>query len=82
MSVGLMAPIFEKLDPVTIAEDYRSNRLAFAYGERLNLEAKNLVRNTEIDALEKLLSGYHSHGFVIDRREAEIFIQGRETCLP
>ncbi len=68
--MGLIAPIFEKLDPITIGEDYRSNRLAQSYAERLNVTAKNLIRRPDFDALEMLLSGYNSHGFVIDRKEA------------
>lgn len=70
LTVGFVAPIFEKLDPVVIAEDYRSNRVAHAYAERLNFHSKALIRRQTFDALEKLLSGYPSHGFVIDRQEA------------
>ena len=33
---------------ITIGEDYRSNRLALAYGERLNVKAKNLQRRCRI----------------------------------
>ena len=83
MAVGLVSPIFEKLDPITIGEDYRSNRLAFAYAERLNLAGKNLVRRQDLDALEALLSGYHSHGFVIDKTEAEnLFKLVKPICSP
>lgn len=71
LTVGFVSPIFEKLDPVVIAEDYRSNRVAHAYAERLNLWSKALVRSQAFDALEKVLSGYPSHGFAIDRLEAE-----------
>jgi hypothetical protein len=69
MTVGVVQPIIEKLEPVTIGEDYRSNRLAQAYAERLNTHSNNL-RSREIDALENLLHGYPSHGFVIDATEA------------
>lgn len=70
MTVGVIQPIFDKVDPVTIGEDYRSNRLAQAYAERLNVHSKNLNRSHQIDALENLLSGYPAHGFVIDLKEA------------
>jgi hypothetical protein len=74
MTAGVVQPIFDKLDPVTIGEDYRSNRLALAYAERLNSHSRNLKRNRDLDALENLLSGYPSHGFVIDVKEAgELF---------
>lgn len=81
IAVGLVSPIFEKLDPVTIGEDYRSNRLALAYAERLNIKAKNLVRRQDLDALESLLSSYQSHGFVIDKTEAEnLFRNVKPIC--
>lgn len=71
MAIGVIQPIFDKFDPVTIGEDYRSNRLAQAYAERLNVHSKNLVRSRQLDALENLLSSYPSHGFVIDAKEAK-----------
>ena len=71
MTVGVIEPIFDKLDPVTIGEDFRSNRLAQAYAERLSVHSRNLVRTRQLDALENLLSGYPSHGFVIDVKEAK-----------
>lgn len=70
LTVGVIQPIFDKLDPVTIGEDYRSNRLAQAYAERLNSHSKNLKRSRELDALTNLLSGYPSHAFCIDAKEA------------
>lgn len=70
MTTGIVQPIFDKLDPVTIGEDYRSNRLALAYAERLNHHTQILKRTNDFDALEALLSGYPSHGFVIDIKEA------------
>jgi len=70
MTIGVIQPIFDKLEPVTIGEDYRSNRLAQAYAEWLNTHSKNLKRSTNFDALENLLSGYPAHGFVIDAKEA------------
>lgn len=69
MTIGVVQPIIEKLEPVTIGEDYRSNRLAQAYAERLNMKAQNL-KTRDIDALHQLLCGYPSHGFVIDHAEA------------
>ena len=71
MTIGVVQPIFDKLEPVTIGEDFRSNRLALAYAERLNSHSNNLKRGRDLDALESLLSGYPSHGFVIDVKEAK-----------
>lgn len=75
MTIGVVQPIFDKLEPVTIGEDFRSNRLAQAYAERLNTHSKNLKRSPQLDALENLLSGYPSHGFVIDIKEAGILFK-------
>lgn len=75
MTIGVVTPIFDKLEPVTIGEDYRSNRLAQAYAERLNTHSKNLKRDRSLDALENLLSGYPSHGFVIDLKEASMLFK-------
>lgn len=75
MTTSALRPIFDKLEPVTIGEDYRSNRLALAYAERLNTHAKNLKRDRSLDALENLLSGYPSHGFVIDIKEASVLFR-------
>ncbi len=79
---NVVSPIFAKLDPVTIGEDYRSNRLAHAYAERLNSQTNSLIRGEEVDALEMLLSGYKSHGFVIDREEAENLFKRVEPVCP
>ena len=70
LTIGVMSSIFSKLDPVTIGEDYRSNKLAMSYAERLDIQSKNLKRTTQFDALDNLLSAYPSHGFVIDLMEA------------
>lgn len=75
MTVGVVHPIIEKLEPVTIGEDYRSNRLAQAYAERLNMHSRNLSISRELDALEFLLHSYPSHGFVIDEKEAALLFK-------
>jgi len=71
MVVGQTHDIFSKIDPLTVGEDYRSNLIAEQYAIRLNLVGKNLVQSRRVDGLDMLLRGYPSHGFVIDRKEAE-----------
>lgn len=66
MVVGMMSGIFEKIDPLVVGEDYRSNLVAEQYAVRLNLVGRNLRQ----DGLFALCSGYPSHRFVIDRAEA------------
>lgn len=63
---GLIAPIAAKIDPITLGEHQRAMRIAYDYGKRLNERVKSLQEG----ALEKLISEYPSHGFVIDRKEA------------
>lgn len=68
VAVGLMAPIYEKIDPLRMGADQRAQKIGRDYAIRLNLKADNL-RGSE--ALNMLLNGYPSHGFVIDLDEAE-----------
>jgi hypothetical protein len=65
MAIGLLTPVFAQIDPLQIAEVDRAVRTARLYAERLGLA--NLKR----EGLERLLTGYPSHDFVIDRDEAD-----------
>ena len=67
LTVGAIQPLFAQIDPMRLGEDTRSTRIIREYGRRLNRTGKN-VRPL---ALRKLVSGYPSHRFVIDREEAE-----------
>lgn len=68
MTVGVMEPIYGQLDPIRIGEMERFVRIAQEYGDRLS--TTNVSRGT----IERLLSSYPSHEFVIDRDEArELF---------
>lgn len=75
LATGIFAPISEQIDPIHIGEAFRSMAIAVEYGQRL-IDASD---NAKPGALDKLISGYPSHGFVIDRIEARtIFKQTRE----
>jgi hypothetical protein len=67
ISVGLFEPIIRQIDPVMIGDISRSMAIATEYGARLNITSKNLHENS----LYTLVETYPSHGFVIDRRDAE-----------
>lgn len=72
LTTGLFEPIFAQIDPMKLAEMQRATEIAFAYGQRLNEKSLNL----RSDGLTRLVTGYPSHGFVIDRKEAKnIFIK-------
>lgn len=68
MTIGLMSPIFEKIDPLRMGADHRAQKIGRDYAIRLNIKAENLRGH---DALNMLLNGYPSHGFAIDFDEAE-----------
>jgi hypothetical protein len=64
--LGLTEPIAAQIDPIKLAQMQRAIEIAVAYGERLNVVGKNLRKG----GLKKVVTGYPSHGFVIDRKEA------------
>jgi hypothetical protein len=68
LTVGLMKPVFEQIDPIKLGDDARSQEIGYHYGLRLNLHSQNLQGE---DALNQLLYGYPSHSFVVDRTESE-----------
>ncbi|GFO82204.1 MAG: hypothetical protein A49_18310 [Methyloceanibacter sp.] len=70
VTIGLFGPVFAKLEPISIGEDYRAYKIAEAYAQRLNSVAKNLQRSRDYDGLQALLEAFPSHGFVIDEPEA------------
>jgi hypothetical protein len=75
LTQALYAPIADQVDPIHMGEVKRAMAIAKEYGERL-------VRKSEIcsdERLSSLISGYPSHGFVIDRAEAkEVFKKVRD----
>jgi hypothetical protein len=68
ITTGLLSEIYGQIDPMRLGEVERLMGITAAYGERLG------KFNLNDGALAKLLSGYPSHDFVIDRCEAaELF---------
>lgn len=75
LTSGLFAPIFQQVDPIHVGEAYRATAVASHYAARLAFYGKNISDKS----LERLISGYPQHGFVIDRSEADgLFIEVRE----
>lgn len=71
LTSGLFEPIAAQIDPIKLAEMQRATEIAFEYGNRLNDKSGNMRSM----GIAKLVTGYPSHGFVIDRKEArELFI--------
>ena len=71
MTTGLFAPLYSQIDPLVLGEAGRAMRIADSYGRRLLLKGQNITPL----ALEKMLNDYPSHGFVIDRLEAETLFE-------
>lgn len=67
VTAGLYRPVYAQIDPMRLGEFQRAVQIAMEYGRRLDSWSKNLKDR----ALAKLINGYPSHEFVIDRREAE-----------
>lgn len=73
---SLFGPIFARIDPEEVGSRARAMRIGEDYGLRLNAKFQNL----KPDALAILSQSYTSHGFVIDRQEAEmLFHRVREA---
>lgn len=64
---AIAGPLFAQIDPIRLGEMQRATRVAYSYGQRLDTHTKNLKDG----ALERLISEYPAHGFVIDRKEAK-----------
>ncbi len=75
LAIGLYGKIFDQIDPIKLGEMQRMMLIASDYGERLGKRSKNI----RAGALAKLVSGYPTHSFVIDRREAQdLFVNVRK----
>jgi hypothetical protein len=76
LTQALYAPIADQVDPIHMGEVKRAMAIAKEYGERL-------VRKSEVcsdERLRTLISGYPSHGFVIDRSEAKEIFKTVRDC--
>lgn len=67
VAAQVMAPIYAQVDPDSLGKDLRDLDIATAYGERLSDYGKNVRPGT----IQKLVEGYPSHDFIIDKKEAE-----------
>lgn len=74
LAVGLFSNIYDQIDPLHIGEVIRAMTVAQEYGDRLMQSSQNLDDET----LQKFISGYPSHNFVIDFDEGkELFNNAR-----
>jgi hypothetical protein len=66
LAIGFVTPIAAQIDPIKLGEHQRAMSIAKRYGLSLDSKAHNLKSGM----LDLLLTGYPSHSFVIDRKEA------------
>lgn len=75
LAVGMLSPVYGKIDLTRLGENTRQNRVAIEYGRRLSSHHENLEPN----CISKLTDLYPEHGFIIDRDEAaKLFCKVRE----
>ena len=66
ITTSLFEPLYSQIDPIHIGEVTRAMNIASHYGERLLKVGENIG----VEQLDRIVSGYPSHEFVIDRDEA------------
>lgn len=66
IATGVMEPVYARIDPEQFGLDLRDLEVASAYGESLVEKGKNATR----DSVRKLVEGYPSHEFIIDKLDA------------
>ena len=76
--MGIYEPMYAQIDPIRLGEMNAALQIAHEYGTRLNESSKNLKSS----ALSKLINGYPTHGFVIDRAEARTLFENVEAPQP
>ena len=65
LTLGLFGGIYSQINPIRFGERGHAVQVALEYGQRVS------TGNVREGTLEKLATGYPSHGFMIDRRETE-----------
>ncbi len=76
IATGVMAPVYQQIDPEALGNDLRDLSVATAYGERLIGHGGNATQET----VRQLVEDYPTHDFIIDREEAKgLFINVDNT---
>ena len=68
LTVGIMSPISQQIDPLQLGRRERALNIVKAYAKRLGIPDK---------VVGKLATDYPDHGFVIDLKEAEKLLEGK-----
>ena len=67
----LIGKLYSQIDPLVIGEAERAINIARTYGDDLRMFGRNMIKSQ----LERLISRYPSHGYVIDFEEAEFLFE-------
>lgn len=73
LAIGTVSPIISQIDPMHVGEVSRAMNIGLEYGTRLGKKS-GIVRTLDDgtdNTVTRLTNGYPSHGFVIDKNEAE-----------
>lgn len=76
MTIGLLSPLYQQIDPIRLAEVQRQVRIISEYADRID------KANLKEKAVERLLSQYPSHDFIIDRLEVDELFKKIEEPTP
>jgi hypothetical protein len=68
ITTGVFGKIYEQMDPFRLGENDRAMKISEHYGKRLIKQDTDT--NVKLGTLDRLIAGYPSHSFVIDRTEA------------
>lgn len=76
ISASIAEPLYSQIDPQRLGELQRAMKITSQYGFRLKERSQSITE----EGLNKLVTSYHEHGFVIDKEEArEIFSTVTDT---
>lgn len=67
LATSIIEPLYSQIDPIRLGENQRATSIALQYGIRLSEKTNSISK----ESLMRLIAGYPSHGFVIDRKEAK-----------
>jgi hypothetical protein len=71
MTTKLYEPLFSKVNPVLLANDFRYNATVAEYGKRLISRS----HNARLESVLRLIKSYPTHDFIVDQDDArELFI--------
>lgn len=78
LATSIIDPLYSQIDPIRLGENQRATSIALQYGIRLSEKTNSISK----DSLMRLIAGYPSHGFVIDRKEAKTLFNNVDHPTP